>query len=669
MKTKAWIVRAAACAAFFSAGAAAQSMDGDRPESPETIYVWGERLEESLPLDLAEYGSRVEIITAKQIRDGGYADISQALSNLVPGLYVAPKNGAFDYVNVSLQGSRQTEVLWLVDGVRISNRLYNSTTPLDTLPANMVERIEVLKGGQALFYGTQAVAGVINVVTKSFTSETEGSVTGGFNTNGGRHFNAYARGGLGPHRFVVYGSADEADGFQPFRDEDYQPSATDRRRGYDVMTFGAKYGVALGADLRFTASWQHTDAELDFATAEDSAVRFNARNEDIVSAKIDWSPTDRLDVFVKGYWHDWDSTFTRIDNVLGVDGLPTGALNTISDAAIWRFTDKGVNVLSQYAATSNLDILIGYDFQTYDGRDDEFLIGQQSESVHAPFGQARLNLDLLKGARLAAGVRHNMPSDGQSKTVWNVSGEIDIIDGLFARGQVGTSFRLPSAYELYVIDPCCETGNPNLVGEESFNLEAAIGGRTDRFSWEVIGFSRRVEDLIGIDFSLPAFPDGFLVNTDEEVKTWGVEVFASAVLHEGLTATVDYTHTEAELENSGEQIRDVPVDLVKFQLDWSPDALPVGAGLALNYVGDVYDRVSGGVGRVEHGNYAVLDFSGRVYLDRSRRHVIRLRLENVFDNEYATQVRRVRRDSDGTSYGADALGTPRTLYGYYTFTF
>ena len=49
-----------------------------------------------------------------------------------------------------------SDVLWLVDGIRINNRLYGGTTPLDTLPASMVERIEVLNGGQALFYGTRA---------------------------------------------------------------------------------------------------------------------------------------------------------------------------------------------------------------------------------------------------------------------------------------------------------------------------------------------------------------------------------------------------------------------------------------------------------------------------------------------------------------------------------
>ena len=64
----------------------------------------------------------------------------------------------------------------LVDGVRINNRLYAGTTPLDSLPASMVERIEVIQGGESLFYGTQAVAGAVNVITKSFSGKPDGAV-------------------------------------------------------------------------------------------------------------------------------------------------------------------------------------------------------------------------------------------------------------------------------------------------------------------------------------------------------------------------------------------------------------------------------------------------------------------------------------------------------------
>jgi outer membrane receptor protein involved in Fe transport len=129
----------------------------------EIVAVAAPKLEEELPQEIEKTGVRVQTITGAQIQNGGYDDVGQALQALVPGLFLSPKAGAFDYVASSLQGSRTNEILWLVDGVRISNRLYNGVTPLDTLPAHMIERIEVLEGGQGLFYGTSAVAGAINV--------------------------------------------------------------------------------------------------------------------------------------------------------------------------------------------------------------------------------------------------------------------------------------------------------------------------------------------------------------------------------------------------------------------------------------------------------------------------------------------------------------------------
>jgi len=106
-------------------------------------------------------------------------------------------------VRRSFDGPANPEILWLVDGVRISNRLYNGTTPLDTIPAQMIERIEILEGGQGLFYGTQAVAGVINVVTRSFTDNTNVEIRGGGNTNKGGVLAGLARGRREGNRFVM----------------------------------------------------------------------------------------------------------------------------------------------------------------------------------------------------------------------------------------------------------------------------------------------------------------------------------------------------------------------------------------------------------------------------------------------------------------------------------
>jgi len=646
---------ATALTGAFSATAQAQA-------SEEAIVVLGERLEETTPQEISDYGSRLEIVSGETVDEAGFNDASQALQQLVPGLYVAPKNGAFDYVTVSLLGGRTSDVIFLVDGVRISNRLYASTSPLDTLPAHQIESIEVLKGGQSLYYGTQAVSGIININTLGFAQGTSGSFEAGYDTNEGYHLNGHMRGGFGDHYVVGYASYDEAEGFSPFRDADYQPSQTDRRRGYKVTTLGGRYAYQPSDNFRLSASYQHTDADLDFARAEDAAINRNDRNEEIASLKIDWSPTDRLDLYLKGYWHDWDTEYVQFFNQLGTNGQPNGTLLAQYDGEIWAFEDRGVNLLAEYALTGNVSLVAGYDFQSYEGRDDVFLIAPQSEEVHAPFAQLKLDTGSLS---LAAGLRHNMPSGGQDMTVWNVSGRYNVNDSWFVRAQAGTSFRLPTAYELYVIDPCCETGNPNLEGEESLNLEGGVGFASAGLSVELLGFWREVDNLITISYDLPAYPDGFLVNTDASVRVHGGELIANAQLSDIFGVTFDYTHTVAREDGGSLQVQDIPRDQAKLILRAEAPSGRFGALASVNYVGDVFDVVGGGVGRLEHGNYAVVDLSAWAFLDADQRHRLGVRLENLFDEEYATRVTRVRRDADGSSYGADNLGTPLTAHVTY----
>ena len=227
----------ASAIALCLAAPAALAQSGPAPaDNKDTVVIVGVTIEETLPQELKKYGSDVEVLESEQIKDAGYIDAAQALQMATPGVFLAPRNGPFSYLDISLQGSRTQDMLFLVDGVRVNNRLYN-TTITDTLPASMIERIEVLKGGQSLYYGTQAAAGVINMVTRGYTDEFNGQVNIGADTNDGYHVDGYVRGQAGPGNYVVYASQDKSDGFEPF--DTFQPSSTDRNRGYDVKSIGA----------------------------------------------------------------------------------------------------------------------------------------------------------------------------------------------------------------------------------------------------------------------------------------------------------------------------------------------------------------------------------------------------------------------------------------------
>jgi len=632
-------------------------------------------LEEEIPQQLAQYGTHVDTVSAEQIKTGGYIDVAQALEDSVPGLYMVSKNGPFDYVNISLQGSRTEDVLWLVDGIRINNRLYAGTTPLDTIPASMIERIEVLDGGQALFYGTQAVAGAINIVTKAFTDHPDGAFSLGVDSNNGRHLDGFFRDAVNNQYFVLYGTHDESSGFQPFPSADYQPSGTDRHRALNVTTLGGKYGYNFTDHLAFSALYQHTDAKLDFADPFLIASAFNARNEDLVSSKLDYIPSEQFKVYLKDYYHRWSSYYTEYDNGSTPFGFTPGAPGQITVAEnddFWGYKDYGVNLLTQIAVNRGFEYLAGYDFQNYTGRDTVLVIQQETERVNAFFGQVRTMPDLIPNAHLAAGLRYNIPSMGDSALVWNFGARYDLSKALFLRANVGTAFRLPTAEELFANDPEDERGDPHLKPETSTNANVSIGGTLpingSSVRWEAISFYRLIKNLIDFQSFDAVTDQDVFGNVSDNVAVHGEEITLDGAITSVLSGNLSGTYSHSRQTGSDVQFDDIPVTQVKAGLDFHPSTR-YGASLTVVHLGEIdAEPLGAGNGRTGYGNYSVVNLSGRFYLDPARHHRIDLHVNNILNRVYYAALGFGVEDNTGNPYIVHDLGLPRTFAVNYTYS-
>jgi vitamin B12 transporter len=657
------MLTAMSAAASIMIGTAALAADAS--SSDQEIVVTG-KLEEELPTQLAKQGVRVDVVTAAAIKNSQFVDVAQSLVTTVPGLYIAPKNGPFDYVQVSLQGSRTEDVLWLVDGVRINNRLYGGTTPLDTLPSAMVERIEVVEGPQALFYGTQSIAGAINIITKDFSDTLNGALTAGGDTNASYHVDGFIRDTIAGNRFVVYGSQDQSDGFLPFPANDFQPSATQRDRAYNLFSVGGKYQRDFGDALRLTLSEQHNQGRLDYARPMLIATAFNNRNEDILTGKVDFTPSNAVQLFVKGYYHWWRSHYTEFDN----DLANPGTLDTIEDNGPWGFVDRGVNALAKLEPAPIVDLYVGYDFQNYYGSDAVLVISKHSENVNAVFGEIATTPALAHNFSLAAGVRYNAPSVGQTATVGDVSARWDVTDGLFIKAMAGTAFRLPTAEELFANDPNDERGDPNLKPETSRNASVSIGGKAfglGTLQWEAIGFFRNVKNLIDYQSFDPITNQDVFGNVPGTVKVRGGEFILEGAVTQEVSGTLSYTYSSAK-EDSGLQVSRIPLSLAKAQVDYHPMDLPFGLTGSMSYVGSIYDNVAG-FDHVQYGHYVVFNASARVFLDHAHHHRIDVGLINLTNKRYATGLTQGVSDATGDAYVVPDLGQPRTFTARYTFQF
>ncbi|HEY4028708.1 MAG TPA: TonB-dependent receptor [Caulobacteraceae bacterium] len=487
-----------------------------------------------------------------------------------------------------------------------------------------------------------------------------------------RHYDADLSGGTRLGQFVAYASGDKSDGYQAFRDQDYQPSAGDHERWYQMYTEGLKYQADLTSQLRLQGSYQRSDGKLDLPFPYRIVDDYNTRAEDLATAKLDYQASDRLALFVKGYWHNWTATTTAdLTNPL------TGGRINFADHDFYGYKDYGLNALAKYDLTRGVQAYFGYDMQKYSGRDDAVQIAQTEETVNAGFGQLRLTPDLVPNLNLAAGFRYNSPSRGPSSTVWNLSGRYDWPMGVYTKAEVGTNFLLPSAEQLFANDLVeQERGNPNLKPEQTIGGEFTVGARFDVMGHasrlEATGFARDITDVIdftGYDAKTGQYLFG---NLDGVVTTRGGQLEAETVLTPGLKANLAYTYTETR-DATGVQLDNVPAQQLKAGLDWNPASLPVGASANVAYTGKVTAPYANT--RLNYGEYATVNLSGRWFLDPKRHQQLNLSVQNLFDREYGRFYRGcvdVLRDFPlGCSkpYPYQSVAQPRTVQISYRYSF
>ncbi|HVJ03067.1 MAG TPA: TonB-dependent receptor, partial [Sphingomonas sp.] len=416
----------------------------------------------------------------------------------------------------------------------------------------------------------------------------------------------------------------------------------------------------LTPDLRLDLHYQHTEARLDSLSAARIHTGRNDRNEEIASARLDYTGGDTLQFFLKGYFHDWKTAYVQILNP-----VPAGPPVTVYPAGtFWGYRDYGGSAVLKLHPHRGLEYLFGYDFQSFSGRDDVLLIGDTSEQVHAGVFQLRTTDEISRRARLAAGLRYNV-TGGAKKTIWNVSGRYELGEHLYLEGVGGTSFLLPDAGSLYGIDPCCEIGNPNLRPEQSTNLNLTAGGRlvpgSGALQWKASYFHRDVTDLIDTTYDDPAFPNGVYVNVDDKVRVRGVELGLDASFGQAWNLAASYTWSRVRNEGATAQRDRSPSRFAKASLAYAPQHGPFGANVALQWVGDVYSSPSG-FPRQNYGNYALIDFGAHLWIDGdARRNRFGVNIENLTGRDYATRGFSSAAADAGGRFLYFTRGVPRTL--------
>lgn len=584
-----------ALSAVLGVWAIASFAQSSETDAAENTTVYGVRLEQAL----AEVGSAVTVITSEQIEALGLEYALDAVAT-APGVTVN-QNGAFGgAASVRIRGAGSEQTLVLIDGV-VTN---DPSAPgggfnFARFDASNIERIEILKGPQSTLWGTDAIGGVVNIVTKRPQAGTQSRVfaqAGSFNSRRG--------GGEFTHTNQLYdvrlaATLQSTDGISK-ADERNDNGEDD---GFDSTTFSARAGVNLPRDARLQASVVWTDAEADF----DSFV-FGAQGN--VGDGDELSETEEL---------TGNLTFTmplldgRLDNQVLIGHSRIDRANFAG--GLPSFGSKGERTTFRYQGSlqvvENQRLAFGAEHESSeaDGEDT---------SIDGLF--ALYEYQPLDTLTLSAGLRRDDHERFGGETTARLALAYNPTEQLTLSASWGEGFKAPTLFQTTFF--CCGATAANAAlrpeSSDAFDIGITVRSADDRGEIGVTYFDQDTTDLITFGFAIGGYEN------IARAMTRGVEVHGRYQLTDWLGASANFAYIDAE-DGDGERLLRVPRRTGNIGLSFAP-SIRSSATLLMRYNGSEFDPNG------TAGSWTRVDLSGRFELNKMVD--LYARVENLLDREY-----------------------------------
>lgn len=402
----------------------------------------------------------VTVIDERDIRNAAADDIPSLLQSYT-GVSVATYGGIGSSADVSLRGTSSTQTLVLVNGIRATSAT-SGTTSIFNIPLAAVSRIEIAKGPHSAQYGSDAIGGVINIITRDGASCPDGksscsTITTGVSHPWGGHARIDTRGNTEGGLSYSFGG-----GLLGTRGYDFTiPSAWGHEPDDDGFFQGSfDFRVSQEFDWgRLYTDGLYARGRSQFDTYPDSNEADTTTFAGKIGARVDHA-------------EDWFSTIevsTGIDNAKNYrDEVPGHEDYRTTRYGILATTQKSIDAGDAHHVFSGgveaYRESIGSNVLAYDTRE---------RSLAGLFGQYALEYEALN---IDAGVRHDHNEQFGDATTYNIGARYELLAGLAARASFGTGFRAPTFNDLYYPG----WSNPDLRPENSRSFEAGL-------LWEISG--------------------------------------------------------------------------------------------------------------------------------------------------------------------------------------
>ncbi|OCH18448.1 TonB-dependent receptor domain-containing protein [Aliivibrio logei] len=567
-------------------------------ETDEVMVVTANRFEQSAKDVIAP----MSVVTKEDIVQIQAKTITDIL-RLQPGIEVASNGGIGQNASIFMRGTNSDHVLVLIDGFRMNSSI-KSGMNINKIPVNQIERIEIIRGSGAVMYGSDAVGGVINIITRTATNDLSKSATIGAGSNKYKEGNFAANTNVGDkgHLKIAAGFT-QTEGYNV----NPQPGLNDGdKHGFENNQFMLNYEHQFSSNLSlFTGiRWFNSTSEYNHYTNTKS----QSESESMAySAKVSYKKDALLS----------DLSFSYQDNET-LEYLENGSLD--SEQKIDQLNAQWTN---QYKLMDSWFVNAGIDWTNEQVKAD---ITNFSHQVIIDEGESRMSTGVYLGTEyqlekltLEANTRFDKHDKYDEYVTWGVGASYQINEIYRISSAYNTAFKAPSFYDLSTA--------PDLEPETSDNIDVGLAAEYALVSVNLSLYKNKVDNLI-IYYDAPNYM-GYSANVDADIKGAELELLfdTGIVSHTVIAEYKDHEDTQGQqLARRAKQnykwISNVSFGDLDMNLSYiytgKRSDLPSAPGVATNYLDP----------------YSLWTLAGAYWVTTEL--AVRGRVENLLDEEYET---------------------------------
>ena len=497
------------------------------------------------------------VITRREIETANFSTVQQALRYL-SGVQVNESYGWGDKGKIELEGMEAKHTLILVNGQRVYGG-HRNAVDIQAYPLGAVERIEVVKGPGSCLYGSDAMGGVVNIITRSASKKPTFFLSPSFGTRGRKIYEANNGLSIGKFSYFINFTHRQSDGISPETDK-YKEDAIQGNFGYKI-SHNSKLGIVPYYSFQ--------------------KMNYDDRNQTRYSLNSiwQWNPDRASLLKMRGSFFHYNHRWTLLNRRSG-ESKRTGYKNNLYEMELNYTRHLG----KRHLLTS------GYYFDISKMNNDHigFTADERTNSIYVQ-DEITLNaLTLLVGTRADRHNRWGTQINPKVSFLYKVGGNFKV------RGSVGKGFRGPSMVKLYGdnwrMGPYLAHKNLDLKPESSIGYQL---GAEWNISANVLGgfsfFRNDVKNLISYKYVRSGRPpwDLYWSNINRAL-TQGIEANLASQITDNISARLGYTFLKTEDKKTGKQLTHKPRQKIFFEFVWEIPQIGLGINLDGRYIGRRY---------------------------------------------------------------------------------